>query len=187
MLPMICVIECPDDEDLITDFYLKHRGLMYNEARKTLDISEDVEDTVYEALVKIIDKMPIFRELQPKQQVQYALTTVRNLSYILLRRNKHFTMIPLEDLDADIPVGEQHSTENIVENKLLNAYIMQVWSQINIEDRMLLEQKYILHWKDEELAGALGIQPPSVRMRLTRAKRNVLKELQNKGIDLSDW
>lgn len=185
MLPIISAIENPNDRDLVTDFYLKYKGLLYSEAQKYLDISEDVEDTVYEALAKIIDKMTVFRDLQLGQQIQYALTTVRNLSYILLKKNNHFTFVSLESLDFDIPTDEHYSTEKAVEDKLLKAHIMQVWNAIDLEDRMLLEQKYILRWKDVELAASLGVQPQSVRMRLTRAKRNVLKELQKKGINMS--
>ena len=77
MLPIIIsAIESPEDRDLMTTFYERHNGLMYHEARKHLDIAEDVEDIVYEAVVRIIDRMDVFRALQPWQRVQYALTTI---------------------------------------------------------------------------------------------------------------
>lgn len=188
MLPIIIsAIENPDDRDLMTSFYLEYKSLLYNEAQKHLDIPEDIEDTVFEALTKIIDKMAIFRELKRWQQVQYALTTVKNLSYILLKKNNHFTVISFDDLEFDIPADAGDSAEKSVEDKMFRTYIKQIWNEIDIEDRMLLEQKYILHWKDEEIAAFLKIQPQSVRMRLTRTKRNILKALQQKGIVFSSW
>ena len=97
MLPIIIsAIESPEDRELTTGFYETYNAAMYREARKHLENPEDVEDIVYEALAKIIDKMEIFRELKPLQQLQYAITTVRNLSYILLKRNNHFTFIPIK-------------------------------------------------------------------------------------------
>lgn len=188
MLPIIIsLIENPEDWDLMTDFYIKYNALLYREARKHLDIAEDIEDTVYETLTKLIEKMDIFRELKPLQRVQYALTTVKNLSYILLKRNNHFTMISFDDVDFDIPADEEASTEKVVEKKLFESHIKQIWVELQLEEQMLLEEKYVLHWKDDELAASLGIQPQSVRMRLTRAKRKVLNEIQERGFHFSDW
>ncbi len=188
MLPIIIsAIENPDDRDLMTSFYLEYKALLYSEAQKHLDIPEDIEDTVSEALTKIIDKMAVFRNLKHWQQVQYALTTVRNLSYILLKKNTHFTIVSFDDSDIDIPADDGNSVEKSVEDKMFKAYIRQIWKEIDLEDRMLLEQKYILHWRDEEIAKSLGIQPQSVRMRLTRTKKNILKVLQQKGIIFMPW
>lgn len=188
MLPVIiAAIENPEDRDLITDFYEKYHALLYSEARKYLDITEDVEDIVYEALTKIIDKMEVFRELKPLQRVQYAVTTVKNLSYILLRRNNHFTMVSFDDLEVDIPADDGISAEKQVEKKLFDAHIKQIWNELDLEEKMLLEQKYILKWKDEELATSLGIQPQSVRMRLTRAKKTIHSEFQKMGFQFLDW
>lgn len=188
MLPIIIsAIENTDDRDLMTNFYLEYKALLYSEAQKHLDIPEDIEDTVYEALTKIIDKMAVFRELKRWQQEQYALTTVKNLSYILLKKNNRLTIVSFDDLEFDIPANDGDSAEKTVENKMFQTYIRQVWNEIDIEDRMLLEQKYILRWKDEEIAVFLGIQSQSVRMRLTRTKRSILKALQQKGIIFSSW
>ena len=93
----------------------------------------------------------------------------------------------LDDIEFDVPADNSNSTEEVVENKVTQTQIRQIWREINVEERMLLEQKYILQWKDEEIAASLGIQPQSVRMRLTRAKRNILKELQTKGITFTSW
>ena len=49
MIPIIIsAIESPEDRDLMTDFYLKYKSLLYSEAHKHLDISEDIEDIVFE-------------------------------------------------------------------------------------------------------------------------------------------
>lgn len=188
MIPIIIsAIESPEDRDLMTDFYTRYNALMYHEAKKHLDITEDIEDTVYEALVRIIDKMDIFRELKPWQQVQYALTTVRNLSYLLLKRQKHFDFISFDAIDFDIPADEKSFTEATVQKNILDAGVRKIWNSLDLDDKILLEQKYVLYWKDAEIAGPLQIKPESVRMRLTRAKRNLMRELHKQGFDIADW
>lgn len=188
MLPIIiAAIESPEDRDLMTKFYEDHHARMYSEARKHLDKEEDVEDIVYEALVKIIEKIDTFRTLETWQQVRYARTAVRNLAYIFLKRSNYFSMVSFDDIEYEIASNYGMSAETVVEKQQFERYIRLVWKDLKHEDRMLLEQKYILHWKDSELAEGLGIKPQSVRMKLTRAKRNLFAELQKKGFNLNDW
>lgn len=188
MLPVIISsIENPEDRDLMSEFYLRYNILLYGEARKHLDIEEDIEDTVFEALAKIIEKIDLFRTLKPQQRVAYALTTVKNLSYILRKRESCITFISFEDVEFEIPAKNGLTTERIVENRLFKEKIKQVWKKLDLEERMLLEQKYILQWKDEDLARNFGIQSQSVRMRLTRAKRKVLKQMQELGFKAIEW
>lgn len=188
MLPLIISsIESPEDRDIMTDFYTLHCGILHKEAWKYLSIKEDVEDVVYEALAKIIDKMPIFRSLQPSQRVQYALTTVRNLSYILLKRSSRFSFVSYDSVDFDTLTDNHLLPETTVERRQFVEHLKKVWSNLNIDDRMLLEQKYILGWSDIDLATQLGIQSSSVRMRLTRTKRKLMHELTKQGISLADW
>lgn len=188
MLPIIIsAIECPEDRELMTEFYLKHNALMYHEAQKHLGVPEDVEDIVYEALARIIDKMDVFRELKPWQRVQYALTAVRNLSYILLKRNNHFNFISFDSIEFDLPASEETLPDVATEKSMHSSAIKQIWNALELDDKILLEQKYLLHWRDEEIALPLNIKPQSVRMRLTRAKRNLMQELHKKGFDITDW
>lgn len=187
MIPIIAAIECPEDRDLMSDFYDRYNSLLYHEAKKHLDVSEDIEDTVYEALVKIIDKIEVFRKLAPWQRVQYALTTVRNLSYLLLKKNNRFDSVSFDAISYDIIADEETFTDIAVEKNVLTENIRKIWNSLDVEDKILLEQKYILHWKDQEIAFYLQIQPQSVRMRLTRAKRKLITALTKNGFNFQEW
>lgn len=188
MLPIIISsIENPQDRDLMSEFYTTHKGRMYAEAWKFMNQAEDVEDMVFEALTRIIDKMDVFRDLLPKQRIVYAVTAVRNLCYIHLTRSNLYTMVSFDALEVEHPQEDCVSLETMMERKLLNEKVRLVWSALSTDERMLLEQKYILRWSDDELAKELNIQPQSVRMRLTRAKRSIIKQLKSQGFDLADW
>ena len=188
MLPiLISAIEAPEDRDLISEFFAKYKTLLYSEAWKYLSKQEDVEDIVSETLARIIANVDKFRNMAPVQRVRYAKVIVRNLSYILLKRSAYFTMIPFEDVDVYLPAEEEDQPDVRVEKQLQRAQIRDIWAQIDPEDRLLLEQKYILEWSDQELASRLGIQAQSLRMRLTRAKRSVIKQLREKHIQVGDW
>ena len=188
MLPIvISAIESVEDRDLMTQFYLSYKALMFSEARKYMEIEEDVEDVVYEALTRIIDKMDVFRGLLPKQQIRYALTCVKNIAYVLLRRRNTIITVPFNDTDAELFEDASLGVAATVEKKLLIEYIRNIWRELECDARMLLEQKYVLYWTDEELAANLGIKTQSVRMRLTRTKRELMTQLQKSGFHLEDW
>ena len=176
-----------DNSAIITEFYLNHKMLLFAEAWKYLTLQEDVEDIVYEALARIMGHMETFRRLLPREQLQYAKAIVRNLSYIHLKRNSRFTMLPFEDVDTYLTVEESQLPESIVSKGIQLDQLRKIWAAIPVDDRLLLEQKYILKWSDQELASILGIQPQSVRMRLTRTKRRVMELLKEQGFLISDW
>lgn len=183
MLPLIIsAIESPEDRELMTEFYEKYQLLLYSEARKHLEINEDVEDTVLEAVTRMIDKMDLFRELMPQQRVAYAVTTVKNLAYILLRRKNLYA-----DAFVDTPADTAPTTEELAEKRAFYKCVRQIWNKLEPEERLIMEQKYILKWTDAEMADGLGIQPQSVAMRLTRIKKKLRKELHKAGFDFSDW
>lgn len=176
-----------ENSAIIIEFYLNHKKLLYTEAWKYLTLQEDVEDIVYEALARIMGHIETFRALLPREQVQYAKAIVRNLSYIHLKRSSRFTMVPFEDVDTYLTVEENQLPESIVSKGIQLEQLRKIWAAIPVGDRLLLEQKYILKWTDQELASILGIQPQSVRMRLTRAKRRVIALLKEQGFHISDW
>ena len=53
--------------------------------------------------------------------------------------------------------------------------LMQIWGSLPEEDQLLLEGKYILGYKDTELADMLGCKKDSIRMKLTRARRRAFQ------------
>ena len=188
MFSMItCAIESPEDHDIITEFFIDNKLLLYREAWKYLSITEDVEDIVFETLVRIIAHMEKFRSLLPYERIQYSKAIVRNLSYIHLKRGSLVTMVPFEDVDTYLAVDENQLPENIIGQQIKLEQIRKAWGKIPVEERLLLEQKYVLDWSDRELAYVLGVQPQSVRMRLTRAKRKVIQLLKEQNFQFSDW
>ena len=188
MLPIIIsAIDGPEDNVIISEFFQKHKLFLYAEAWRYLSLHEDVEDIVYESLVRIIDHMDKFRSLQPHERVQYAKAVIRNLSYTYVKRQSLYTMVPFEDVDTYLTLDESQLPENVAFKNIRLEHLREIWAKLPVEDRLILEQKYVLDWSDADLAASLGIKPQSVRMRLTRAKRNIIRLLNELGFQVTDW
>ena len=98
MLPMIAAIESPEDREIMTEFYETYLNLLFRQAQKYVDIKEDAEDIVQEAFRRLIDKMDVFRGLEPHKQVKYAVVTVRNLCYLYLRDKRQLSEVAIDEL-----------------------------------------------------------------------------------------
>lgn len=182
MLPiLISSIENDSDRDLMTGFYLSNKERLYQSALQYLSNPEDAQDIFCDMLERLIEHMDVFRNLQPAQQLKYAQTTIRNLAYSHFRGQGSTVPVTydLPDPDSDPEVS--------AEKKELANQVRKIWNTLDRQDRALLEQRYILHWTDGQIAQPLGIKPQSVRMRLTRARRALSEEMEASGFRLSDW
>lgn len=90
----------------------------------------------------------------------------------------------LEDF-ISAPEGEVPDERLLREQR--NARLREILKTLEPEDRVVLEERYLLQWDDAEIAKGLGIQPNSVRMRLTRAKRRLAKALLANGFYPEEW
>ena len=84
-----------DDSTYVQMFYKAYHKLLYREARKYLNSTEDIDDIVQDSVVKLIENLDTIRSLSPNRQVSYAVTVTRNLAINLL-----MTVVPLQNLAA---------------------------------------------------------------------------------------
>lgn len=188
MLPLIILaIEDADSRMFMEDLYLRCEKRMYKEAGKYFSGLSDIEDAVYESLARLIDKIDFLRELGEGELLQYVIVTVKHTA---INMAKHESRLKVTSFDLIEPFFSQDTVSAQDETMLSqqrNTYLRNIFSDIAQEDRLLLEQKYILKWTDAEIAAGLSIQPASIRMRLTRTKRKIAESLLARGFCLSDW
>lgn len=188
MLPIIiATIEDENSREFMTNLYLQCEKRMYREAGKLFSHSSDIEDVVYEALTKLIDKIAVLQELNERERLQYVIVTVKHTAINMIRRASLLPTESFDEMESFFMTSEEASPEEDILKEQRNAYLRSIFSNIPLEDRLLLEQKYILKWSDAEIAEGLSIQPASVRMRLTRTKRKIAETLLAQGFCLSDW
>lgn len=186
MLLIIAAIENPTDRELMSDFYKKSVQLLLYEAKKHSSTHEDAEDAVQEAFRRLIEKIDTFRRIDAAKRARYAVVTVRNVCYMQLRKKKRQEFVSFENLTEEIPGPETDDPAVIVEHNQYAQQLRNVLRALDLEDWMLLEQKYILHWTDAEMAVLYEIKPDSMRMKIARARRNLMNEMEIQGFKFAD-
>lgn len=188
MLPiMIAAIESTDDRDLMTAFYLNYKGRLYAEAWKFMDNEDDASDMVYSALVRIIDRMDVFKSLSPYQRGAYAITAVRHECMRQMQKHKVRKHLTISEETNENKNLQTEPMEELVARRIMSEKFQPVWDALSQRDQLILEQKYLLHYTDEEMASELGVAQSSVRMLLTRARRRLLQRLQAHHLDPREW
>ena len=153
--------------DILTETYQRIRLRLKARAGKMLSDAEAAEDALQDAFLKLWGRY----EIRNEREAEALLTrTVRNVSIDQLRKQK---TVPL---DRDLPeedVGEDRETrfrrvERMVEQELTDL------------------QRRIIHRHEyegatlEKIAEELGLQPPAVRMQLSRARKTIREQYRKR-------
>ena len=178
MLALLSVsIEDPNDREFMTQFYLQYERLMYATVLKRLPDQEAAKDIVQDCVIKLIPRIPFLRRQERCVNASYVVSTVRNttINYMRKQGRTDGRCCSLEEQDEQDMVMPGPSLDERIILEEQKDRLMQIWSNLPDEDQLLLEGKYILGYKDAELADMLGCKKDSIRMKLTRARRRAFQ------------
>lgn len=181
MIPLIILaIEDENDKMFMIALYNQYNRLAYSVASKIVQRETDAEDITQDVFAQIIekDKIPLLRTFSKQQIASYIAEASKNKA-INLVRNKAKKSLSFETLEDVLPSNE--GMEEIVLHSLSLEELRIALQTLREDMRELLFMKYYLVMNDEEIGNTLGIKPSSVRMKLTRARREVMQILENKG------
>lgn len=185
------VFRCPftasDDQEFIFQIYHDYREMMYRISGRLVSDPHAQEVIVQDSLVKLIRNIDTLREKEPPVLTAYIAATIRNTVW---NYHKHQGVVRkhtvLWDETACDIVSDSHSMDDLLILAERSSAFSRIWNLLPDEPKTLLEGKYILHLTDAELAEQFGCKPASIRMKLTRAKRQLAKLLKEHGEGLFD-
>jgi len=177
MIPFIILaIESTDDRDFMIDLYVSYNRLMYATIIKIVADEWETEDLIQSALEKLIDKIPLLKTMEEPQCVHYIVKTCSNLSYSYLRKKKRVIYMDHEALDGYDSETDSPELWLLTQDRQKN--ISAAWESLDEKAKELLTWKYMLKKSDAEIADELCIQPSSVRMTLTRARKKFKRKIE---------
>ena len=147
--------------DFLTDAFLRIRGRLLGGTRHMLHDTAPVEDALQDAFVKLWGR---YRIRSPQEAEAILNRTVRNNAVDEMRRRK---TVPIE---ADVADEEYDTADREALFRKVEALI---------ENDITDTQKYIIRRyeyegvKLETIAKELGMNPPAVRMQLSRARKTI--------------
>lgn len=174
---MVFNLKDPSDQDFIDKLSRDYERLMFFTVKKYTSNLSDQEDIVQDALLQLMNKVSVIRPLPCYILAGYVVSTIRNtaINYLKRQGREQSRCGSLED--EPFVEGESPSLDELLILAEQREGLWERWNDLPEKDRVLLEGKYIFDCTDEELAVQLNCKASNIRMRLSRARRRVIKLL----------
>ena len=185
MLVIMTMCESDESRKFFMELYLRYKRTMINIAMKYVHDKSIAEDLVHDAIVKLIEKEALLVTFDGCTLTTYIVYTIRNVSISYLRwqqRDKQGAIDSNDEQEVFTIIDPSPLPEEVaLMNERMDEF-GKVWLTLPEDTRTLLAGKYILGMSDTELAEQYKCNPNSIRMKLTRARRQALKTFQEGGI-----
>lgn len=172
MIPIyILAIEDENDREYMSNLYFQYHKLMYSAIQKSISDSWLVEDIMQTTFEKLIDKIQLLKTLSQDRLVSYILSSCKNNAYNALRYQKRHEISEFSDINN---FADEDNLSNLDIHLIRNeeySCLIRIWPLLNRRSQYILRAKYILEESTTEIAKDLHIQPESVRMALSRARK----------------
>lgn len=163
----------------MTNVYLEYERLMFILAGKYASNPFEKEEIVQTVLVRLWQKVDTLQQINPRAIASYIAVTIRNtaINYLRKRSKEEVRHVSLDCTSEDLPELQDFPADARLLADEKKAAILRAYQSLALEDRFLLEGKYILRCSNEELAAQLNCKPDSIRMKLYRVRKRFLARL----------
>lgn len=178
---VLSAIENEEDRDFVAEIFQKYEKKLYIKAMSITKNKQDSEDCVLEVLIKIIDKLELFKSLDEKGQLLYLLRTCENISIDKYRENKY--KIEHEhstDEMFDAGMYEEENQLDIIISQENCRNIIKAIESMEPQHRDILYFRCVENMEYEDIAELLNIPLQQAYVRFYRAKNRLLKMQEGK-------
>lgn len=176
MLICIQTIQNDSERSLVEDIYHSYIGTMIYTAQGILKDRYRAEDAVSQAFVKIIDNLQKITWKDCNKTRGLVVIIVRNICLDMIKDEKHEKLLSL-----DLCENVQGESLNFVVTEETYDFILSCLSGLSDSHKDILRLKLIYEYTDEEIADILNISRENARVRLHRAKKALIAEMQKRG------
>lgn len=176
-------IEDEGDRLFVENIFNNYSEKMYLVAVNILHNHDDAEDCVQDTIVKIIDKLDLFKNAQQENYlIKLVVITCRNTAINKYEKNKkrkkaQFLTSEYGDNDEssmmDIP-DYSSNVERIVLSDFICRYVIELINKLDVKYRDVLVLKG-MGYDYDEIAYFMNISPDAVRKRYSRAKAMIIE------------
>ena len=152
--------------DRITNAFTALREQMLSLAERITGNRDDAADAVQDAFVKLWQQRGRYESTSHAQGA--GMMTVRTTSIDLARRNSHRSDVPVEQ--AVDTVEEVTDNERSLAYQQVRAIIDR---DLSANQRAIIDMREVQGMEFDDIATRLGMQPATVRVELSRARRRV--------------
>ena len=152
--------------DRITIAFTTLREQMLSLAGRITGNRDDAVDAVQDAFVKLWQQQERYGTSSHASGA--GMTAVRNTSIDLARRNRRRNDVPVEEIADDITAITDEDRTIVYQQ--VHAIIDK---ELSANQRAIIDMREIQWMEFDDIAARLGMQPATVRVELSRARKRV--------------
>ena len=177
-------IENDDDREKVMRLYENYKNLMYKEAYQVLHDKSLTEDAIHDSFVKIINNLHKINENNIPQTRNYLVIICRNTAIDIAK-----SKLPLNQYDYATEYISSEDSEiasdalEIVIRRETIKEIAEAIEALSPIYRDVFIMRRVHNHSREEIAQILKINIETVKKRLTRAKQQIIRNLNRRDND----
>ena len=171
--------EKPDNE-FMCELFQNYRQMMLKIALGILRNKYDAEDAVQEAFLRVMNNLEKISQMKQKERAFYFVSVIENTSINYLNKKKRH---PQEDIDEYYTVVSNYSVEKKADDKFLINEIKSAFTVLSDRDYGILYLYYFEQMTPMEIAKALDMSEKNIYKYIDRAKKRLMKILNERGIN----
>jgi RNA polymerase sigma-70 factor (ECF subfamily) len=164
--------------DRITNAFISLREQMLSMAERITGNRDDAADAVQEAFVKLWQRQDRYETASHAQGA--GMTTVRNLSIDMARRNAHRADVPVEQ--AADAIEETTNEERSLAYQQVRRIID---NELTPKQRTIIDLRELEGLEFDDIASRLNTTAANVRVELSRARKRVREIYRNRKEDIA--
>ena len=147
---------------------------LYRMAKRLLVSREEAEDATQEILLKLWAKNESME--QYKSVEAFAMTMTKNFCLDRLKSKQagNLKLVHSNYKDESVSVQRQLEAEDSI------SWVEKIMEELPEQQKMVLQLRDIEDYDYDEIAQMLDMKPTTVRVTLSRARKNVKEKLQQK-------
>lgn len=145
--------------------FLPYHGKLYRIAYRFLQDTEDAEDIVQEAYIRLWSKRDSLELLENAEA--FAIIIVRNMCLDFLRKNKR----EFHPYDLEMPDRECFTKQMEIEDQI--RQVESIMDSFPKQQRMVMLLKHWDGFSDEEIEQITGLSRANIKMIISRARKKI--------------
>ena len=179
----IAEISKEQDRKFLDQMYQHYYSMLYQVAFSIIQDKFISEDVITDAMLSLFSLVPKLRAMEDWELTAYLRTTVRRAAYKTYKeqRKQNATEVPTENsILFSLSAAGDTPDDALIQSEDFQM-LRDAVTSLPERDRRLLYLKYAAGLSAEEIGELTGESAAAVRMRLSRARRKVLRLLEEGG------
>lgn len=175
----IAILAMPsgEDRDFMETLYREHYRVMLATAKRYCSDGADIDDLISESCLRLMERIEQLREVDYSQRRSFVIATVSAAAYARkIKQVRDARMFAQEKSVEEYEINEREVDRQISIFDELDS-VMEAIKRLPEKERYVLQMKFQMEMRDEDIAKETGLSEASVRKYVQRAREHLRGEL----------